>query len=250
MHVHRAFRPAGGAGGVEPERHVVGDRRRGVIVRLVGADDVLEQPVAVRVVARDDDVLEIGAILDRLLEFREQRLRHHQAFGAAVGEHEAVVVLGEQRVDRHRDDAALQAAEKSDRPVDGIEHHDHHALFAPDAEPAQRGAETRRPVGELAIGDRAPAVDIGRLVGAAGGEIRLQYVGGEIVVAWDCAHAGGRACFLRLKFGDCHLFSSRDGAYYAPARKLLPSAAYFAPPDRCARSCRAEPRSRPREPFS
>ena len=34
--------------------------RRGVILRLVGADEILEQPVAVRIVAGDDDVLEVG----------------------------------------------------------------------------------------------------------------------------------------------------------------------------------------------
>ena len=38
------------------------DGRRGVILRLVGADDVLEQPVAVRIVAGDDDVLEVRAV--------------------------------------------------------------------------------------------------------------------------------------------------------------------------------------------
>ena len=121
MHMHRALRLAGGARGVEPERHVVAGGRRGVILRLVGADDILEQPVAVRIVAGDDDVLEVGAFLDQLLEFRKQRLRHHQAFRPAVGQHEAVVVLGQQRVDRHRDDAGLEAAEKRGRPVDGVE---------------------------------------------------------------------------------------------------------------------------------
>ena len=61
MHMHRAFRLAGRARGVEPERNVVAGGRRGVIFRLVGADEILEQPIAVRVVAGDDDVLEIGA---------------------------------------------------------------------------------------------------------------------------------------------------------------------------------------------
>ena len=193
--MHRALRLAGRARGVEPERHVVAGGRRGVILRLVGADEILEQPVAVRIVAGDDDVLEIGAVLDQLLEFRKQRLRHHQAFGPAVGQHEAVIVLGQQRVDRHGDDAGLETAEKRDRPVDGVEHRHQHALFAADAQAAQRRAEARHMVGELAIGQRVPAVDIGRLFGAAGGEIALQHVGGEIVIAWDLAHRLGRAGF-------------------------------------------------------
>ena len=194
MHMHRALRLAGRARGVEPERHVVACGRRGVILRLVGADDVVKQPVAVRVGAGDDDVLEIGAILDQLLEFREQRLRHHQAFRPAVGQHEAVVVLGEQRIDRHGDDAGFQAAEKRGRPVHGVEQRQQHALFAVDAQAAQRRAETRHPVGELPIGQRVPAVDIGRLFRAAGSEIALQDIGGEIVIAWDHAHGLGRAC--------------------------------------------------------
>ena len=115
-------------------------------------------------------MLEIRALLDELLESRKQRLRHHQAFGAAVGQHEAIVVLGEQRIDRHRDDAGLQAAEKRGRPVDGVEQRQQHALFALDAEPAQRRAETRHAIGQLAVGVRAARVDIGRLVGAAGVE--------------------------------------------------------------------------------
>jgi hypothetical protein len=115
-----------------------------------------------------------------------------QAARAAVGQHEAIVVLGEQRVDRHGDDAGLEAAEERGRPVDRIGERDQHALLAPQAEPAQRRGEARDAIGELAIGQRAMAVDIGRLVGAAGGEIARQHVGGEVVVAWDDAHGVGR----------------------------------------------------------
>src|SRR5664280_3181022 len=90
------------------------------------------------------------------------------------------------------------------------------ALFAPDAQSAQRSAEARDMVGELAIGQRAARVDIGRLVGAAGCEVALQHVGGEIVIAWDRAHGfATRVC--RTCFGGCHCFSSPDSPYYAGA---------------------------------
>src|SRR5664280_2615398 len=87
------------------------------------------------------------------------------------------------------------------------------ALFAPDAQSAQRSAEARDMVGELAIGQRAARVDIGRLVGADGCEVALQHVGGEIVIAWDRAHGfATRVC--RTCFGGCHCFSSPDSPYY------------------------------------
>ena len=204
--------------------------RRGVILRLVGADDILEQPVAVRIVAGDDDVLEVRAFLDQLLEFRKQRLRHHQAFGAAVGQHEAVIVLGEQRVDRHGDDAGLEAAEKRGRPVDGVEQRQQHALFAVDAEAAQRRAEARHTVGQLAVGQRAARIDIGRLVGAAGGEIALQHVGGEVVIAWDLrprALAALGAC--RARFGDWPLFFLPRRCVLCPQSQSLQSARIVSP---------------------
>ena len=97
-------------------------------------------------------MFEVRALLDELFESRKKRLRHDQAFRAAVCQHETIVVLGEQRVDRHRDDAGLQAAEKRSRPIDGVEQRQQHALFALDAEPTQRGAETCHAIGKLAVG--------------------------------------------------------------------------------------------------
>ena len=70
---------------------------------------------------------------------------------------------------------------------------DQDALLAPDAERAQRGAEARDAVGELAVGPAAARIDEGRLVGAAGVEIALENVGGEIVVARDVAARTGIA---------------------------------------------------------
>ena len=110
-------------------------------------------------------MLEIRTLLDELLKPWKQRLRHDQAFRAAVGQHEAIVVFGQKRVDGHCDDAGLQAAEKRRRPIDGIKQRDQHAFFAFDPKPAQRSAKTRHTVCELAISVRAARIDIGRLVG-------------------------------------------------------------------------------------
>ncbi len=66
------------------------------------------------------------------------------------------------------------------------------ALLAPDPERAQRMAEALHPVGELAVGPASARIDIGGLVGAAGGEIALQHVGGKIVVARDLVASRAR----------------------------------------------------------
>ena len=103
-----------------------------------------------------------------LANFGKQRLRDDQHPGAAVGEHEAVVLLGHQRIDRNRHDAGLDRAEESGGPVDGVEERNQHALLAPDPERAQHVAEALDALGELAIGPGAARIDVGRLVAAPG----------------------------------------------------------------------------------
>ena len=88
-------------------------------------------------------------------EPRIERLRHHQHAGAAVGQHEAVVVLGHQRVDRHGNDAGLEAAEERGRPVDGVEQRDQHPLLAPHPERAQAAANRATRSARGAGADRA-----------------------------------------------------------------------------------------------
>ena len=57
-------------------------------------------------------MLEVLRIRDELLEPRIERFRHDQALRPAVAEHVGVVAFGQERVDRHGDDAGLEAAEK------------------------------------------------------------------------------------------------------------------------------------------
>ncbi len=155
-----------------------------------------------RIITGDDDVLEIRTLLDEFFESRKERLRHDQAFRAAVGQHETVIVFRQKRVDWHRDDSGLQAAEKCGRPVDGIEQRNQYAFFAFYPEAAQRSTKTRNAVGQLAISVCAARIDIGRLVGTARRKIAPKNIGGKIVVAWDYAHRLCRDRFCRAHLRD------------------------------------------------
>ena len=155
---------------------------------------------------------EVRARADEIREFRIELLRHDQHARAAVGKHEAVVVLGHQRVDRHRDDAGLDGAEESRRPIDGVEQREQHAFFAPHAERAQHMAEALDAVGELAVAPCPVRIDEGGLAGAAGGEISVQDIGREIVVARD--RIGGRRGRQRSRI-DRHRGVSPQDKHYA-----------------------------------
>ena len=161
MRVHRRLRLAGRAGSVEPEAYVVADRRRRRHGRAAAGQQFLEALMTVRVRSGDHDMGEAGAGADRLGEFRVELLRHDQKPGPAVLEHEAVIILGQQRVDGHRDHAGLDRAEEGGGPIDAVEQADENALLAADVERAQRAAEAVGPRGEIAIGPAPARIDIG-----------------------------------------------------------------------------------------
>ena len=130
-------------------------------------------------------MVEVIAVPDRVGEFPVERFGDDQDPRRRIFEHEAVVGLGHQRVDRDRHDAGLDGAEKSRRPVDGVEEADQNAFLAAAAERAQHLSEALDPVGKRGIGVLAAGIDIGEFVAAAGIEIALEDIGGEIVVARD-----------------------------------------------------------------
>jgi hypothetical protein len=140
------------------------------------------------IVAGDDDMGEIGRRRDAVLEFRQQFRRYHQQPRPRIRQDETVIVLGHQRVDRHRHHAGLDGAEKGGRPVDGVGQADQDAFFAANTEAAQHMAEAVDPVGQRGIGADAAIVDEGRLATAAGVEIVRKKGGREIVIArhGDC----------------------------------------------------------------
>ena len=128
-------------------------------------------------------MLDVVAFPDRVFEFRQQQFGHHQEPRPAVLEHEAVVVLGHQRIDRNGDNASLDGTEERGRPIDGVGEADQDAFLAAHAERAQDVAEALDAFGQFAIGIAAALVDERDLPGASGIEIALEDIGGEIVVA-------------------------------------------------------------------
>jgi hypothetical protein len=135
---------------------------------------------------------QVGAVADRLGEFRVKLLRHHQKPGPAVLEHEAVIILGQQRVDWNRDHTGLDRAEEGGRPIDAVEKADENALLAADVERLQRAGEAVDPRGEIAIGPAPARIDIGDFLAAPGVQIVFEHRGREIVVARDRVNGRGR----------------------------------------------------------
>ena len=111
---------------------------------------------------------EMFAGLDRLGELGQQLLGHDQEPRAGILEHEAIVVFGEQRIDRHRDDTGLDGAKKRGRPIDGVGEAHQHALFAAHVERAQHVAEALDSRRQRRIAVAAAVIDIGDLVAAPG----------------------------------------------------------------------------------
>ena len=183
MDMHRAFGLAGRARSVEPEAHVIADRRRGVGFHWRIRQQILKQRISVPVVSGDDHLHEIRARFDQLGESWKQRLRHHQRLRAAVGEHEAVIILGHQRIDRNRHNPALDRSEERGGPVDRIEEREQDALLAMNSRGTQHMAEAVDALGQLPIAPHPARIDIDRLVRASGAQIALDDVRGKVVTA-------------------------------------------------------------------
>ena len=199
--MHGALGLAGRAGGVEPEAYFIAHRRRGHRLAAGAGKQILEARMAVRLLAGHDHMREVFAGADQPGEFRVKLFGNDQEPRPAVGEHEAVIVLGHERVDRHRDHAGLDRAEEGGRPVDAVEEAHEDALLAADAERAQHVAEALDALGEIAVGPAAARIDKGQFCGTAGIEIALENVGGEIVVARDRAFGRTRR---QIRLSDIH----------------------------------------------
>src|SRR3954463_4371204 len=120
-----------------------------------------------------------------------------------------VVVAGEQCVHGDRHYARIHRAEKAHRPVVAVVHEDQHALFALDADGAQRGAKAAHALGELAIGQAALVVDVDGPGGAP--LIELQEMLREVE---DVARRGDLG---RIGHGDSPPRCLRHQAYTPPA---------------------------------
>ncbi len=119
------------------------------------------------------------------LERRQQRLGDEERLRARVAQHEFEVLGREQRVGRHRHHAREDAAQEHDRPLERVEHGDHHARFGRIALGAQRIGELLRLRRELAVGQGGAArrIDVRHLRRPGG--IALEQVVCGVVVARD-----------------------------------------------------------------
>ena len=111
---------------------------------------------------------------DRLGEPRIKFFGNDQEPRAAVLEHESVIVLGQKRVDRNRNHAGLDGAEESSRPIDRVGKANEDALFAADAERAQRMGKTFDAVREIAIAIAAAMIDKAILPPRPASRLRLR----------------------------------------------------------------------------
>ena len=134
-------------------------------------------------VSGDDDVH--GTTPPQLFQHRRGPLvegrRNDDRRGAAVHQHVAPGVVGEERVERHRDDARLDGAPEGRRKVEPVEQDERHTLLRRDAEAAERGAEAIGPQLELGVCVLTGAVDERGPGAAALGHVTVHEVHGRVV---------------------------------------------------------------------
>ena len=132
---------------------------------------------------------------------RQQRRRHERRLRAAVLEHVGVVVRGEQRVDRDRHDAGVEAPRKATGQslLSSISSSTRSSRRSP--RPRKRRREPAHAVGELAVGQLPRVVDVGDLRCARG--VRLQQVIGEIEPRRRRQALPPRACRAGTGRGNC-----------------------------------------------
>ena len=139
-----------------------------------------------RIVAGDDDMIEVRHPPDHVLDDRQQRLGNEQHPGAAIRQHIGVLFGGQQRVERHRHHAGADRAEKHRRKINGVEHDHRHAFFAADAETAQHIGDAAALLLQFAIGQFGNGVGEGEFFGPPFIDIAVEQPGHRIV---DAAHA-------------------------------------------------------------
>ena len=154
---------------------------------LLACDLVGEFLVAVRVLAGDDDMLEIGHPPDHVLDHGQQRFGNEQHAGAAIRQHIGVLIGGEQRIERHRHDAGTDRAQKHRRKIRRVQHDHGDAFFAADAKPAQHVGDAAALLLQAAIGQLGNGVGEGEFVAAALVDIAVEQPGHRIV--GTAAHA-------------------------------------------------------------
>ena len=135
-----------------------------------------------RVLSRNNDMARSG--LARIgFRISQAAALRRPAPGAAVGEHEAIVLLGHQSIDRNRNHARFHRLQGKPWASRSYQEGNEDTLLPPDRQRSQRIAKAIDAISELAIGPRSARINKGRLAAASCRKIALENVGREIVRA-------------------------------------------------------------------
>ena len=189
MYVLDALGIAGRAGGVEPERHFVGQRigGEGLFARL--RDQLLEQVhfaagkhrSVVFDGADQDDSLQVRQLAEDRPDGLRQRRGDDQRRDTRVGEDVGVLRHGEERIERDGHVAGAQRAPERHWVVDRIVQQQRDAVLMAQAQRAQCIGKAVRPRLQVAIGERAVGIDEGDLFGAAARDMRIDEIAHGVV---------------------------------------------------------------------
>jgi len=166
------------------------DGRRDIAAFLFGREQLIE-PRHIASIA-DDDHLQVQPG-SRLSRDGKQRRRDEQNLRARVFQDVAILFRGQQRVERHRNDAGADRPPEQHREIDGIEHHHGDAVFARKPEPRQHRRDARDAVCEFAVGQASCGIDERGLGPAPLRDIAVDHVDGG-VVAPHCAFLSLALC--------------------------------------------------------
>ena len=145
---------AGAAGAVQPERGVILVRVGGVERRARLVDQSLERGKSVECAARYDEVLQARQQVHDRKHLGDQRRADNRRGRPRVVQHELVVSLPQECVDRHRHGADLDRTQKARIERRAVMQDQSDALLGSDAERSERVARPVHQRVELAEGDR------------------------------------------------------------------------------------------------
>jgi hypothetical protein len=137
--------------------------------------------VAVRVVAGNHDMLEVGHPPDHVLDHGQQRLRDEQHARAAIRQHVGILIRGQKGVERHRHHAGADRAQKHRRKIHAVEHDHGDALFAADAEPAQHIGDALGLPLQITVGELGDSVREGEFLAAAFLDVAVEQPGDRVI---------------------------------------------------------------------
>jgi hypothetical protein len=131
--------------------------------------------------ARHNRELESGEAIENGQDGIDELRRDQNRLGAAILEHVGVLLGGEQRVQRNRDDAGADRAPEGDGKLDGIEVQENDAAFGAKPQFFQTPPESAACRLQLAIGERAVLLLESGLFAVTARDITIDEIGGGII---------------------------------------------------------------------